>query len=165
MKRLLLLVCVFLTGCTMFMAEPEVTVKDVSLASLDRSGVEMDLQLAIKNPNSSSIRLSRYSYNLLISELPMTSGEKHEQYEFKGNTTTDIRLPLHIKYNDLLEILKRFPDPDHIPYQLTADFDLNTQFGTFTVPVAKRGDFAIPQHYRPGQILKKLNDFFNKDAQ
>jgi LEA14-like dessication related protein len=165
MKRLLLLVCSFLTGCTMFMAQPEVMVKDVSLAGLDRDGVEMDLGLTVTNPNSSSIRLSRYSYNLLISELPMTRGEQHESFEFKGNTTTDIRLPLHIRYNDLLEILKRIPDPDHIPYQLTADFDLNTQLGTFTVPVAKRGNFAIPQNYRPGQILKKLNDFFNQDAQ
>jgi len=161
MKRLLLLVFIFLTGCTMFMAKPEVAVKDVTLAGLDRDGVKMDLQLAVTNPNSSSIKLNRYSYNLLISELPMTSGEQNGQYEFKGNTTTDIRLPLHVRYNDLLEILKRFPDPDHVPYQLTADFDLNTKFGTFTVPVAKRGDFAIPQNYRPGQILKKLNDFLN----
>ena len=165
MKRLLLLVCIFLTGCTMFMATPEVVVKGVSLAGLDSNGVEMDLALAVTNPNSSSIRLSRYSYNLLISELPMTRGEQHEQYEFKGNSTTDIRLPLHIQYNDLLEILKRLPDPDHIPYQLTADFDMNTRFGTITVPVAQRGHFAIPQKYRPGQLLKQLNDFLNRDAQ
>jgi LEA14-like dessication related protein len=147
------------------MANPEVTVKDVSLVGLGRDGVEMDLELAVTNPNSSSIRLSRYRYNLLISELPMTEGEQHVQYEFYGNTTTDIRLPLHIRYNDLLEILKRLPDPDHIPYQLTADFDLSSPFGTFTVPVAKRGDFTIPQKYRPGQLLRQLNDFFNRDAQ
>ena len=165
MKRLLLLVCIFLTGCTMFMAKPEVTVKGVSLVGVDRDGVEMDLALAVTNPNSSSIRLSRYTYNLLISELPMTEGEQHEQFEFIGNNTTDIKLPLHIRYHDLLEVLKRLPDPDHIPYQLTADFDLDTQLGTFTVPVAKRGDFAIPQNYRPGQILKKLNDFLDKEAQ
>lgn len=165
MKQLLLLVCIFLTGCTMFMAKPEVMVRDVSLVGLNHDGVTMDLELAVTNPNSSSIRLSRYSYNLLISELPMTRGEQFEPYEFKGNTTTDIRLPLHIRYQDLLEILKRFPAPDHIPYQLSANFDLNTQFGTFTVPVAKRGDFAIPKNYRPGQILKKLNDFFNIDTQ
>jgi LEA14-like dessication related protein len=148
----------------MFMAKPEVRVKDVSLAGLDSDGVEMDLELAVTNPNSSTIKLSRYSYNLLIAELPMTRGEQYKPYEFKGNTTTDIRLPLHIHYNDLLEILKRLPDPNHVPYQLTADFVLNTQFGTFTVPVAKRGEFAIPENYRPGQLLKKLNDLFNKGA-
>ena len=144
MKQLLLLVCVFLTGCTLFMANPEVTVKDVSLVGLNSNGVEMDLKLSVTNPNSSSIRLSRYSYDLLISELPMTRGEQYRPYEFKGNTTTDIRLPLHIHYNDLLELLKRLPDPNHAPYQLTADFDLYTRFGTFTVPVAKRGGVCHP---------------------
>ncbi len=165
MKRFLVLVCAFLTGCTMFMKQPEVAVKDIKLTGLDGEGALMDLSLAVTNPNSSDIRLSRYKYNLLISELPMTSGEQQQQFEFRGNTTTDIRLPIRVKYSDLVEVLKRLPNPDHVPYQLTADFDMNTKLGTFTVPVAKNGYFAIPQKYKPGQILKKLNEFLNPNAQ
>jgi len=165
MKRFILLGCFFLAGCTMFMTQPEIMVKDVSLVGADRDGVQMDLGLAVTNQNSSSIRLTRYSYYLLVAELPMSKGEQREPYEFGANSTTDIKVPIRITYHDLLEILKRLPDPDHIPYQITADFDLKTDFGSVTIPAAKSGYFAIPQRYRPGQILKQLDELLQKNEQ
>jgi LEA14-like dessication related protein len=148
----------------MFIEKPDIAVKEVSLVGIDRDGVEMDVELGVTNHNSSSITLTGYRYQLLVSELPMSRGERREPYEFQGGTTTDIRLPLRITYRDLLEILKRLPDPDHIPYQLTADIDLDSRFGSFTVPVAKRGHLGVPQRYRLDNILKQLDDFLKKET-
>lgn len=165
MKRFILLFCMFLTGCTMFMTPPEIIVRDVTLVGADRDGVEMDLGLAVINHNSSSIKLTRYNYYLLVAELPMSKGEGREPFEFAADSTTDIKVPIRITYRDLLEILKRIPDPDHIPYQITANFDLKTGFGPVTIPAAKNGYFAVPQRYRPGQIFKELNELLQGNGQ
>ena len=154
MKSFVLLAFIFFTGCSLFVAKPEIAVKGVNIAGVDRNGVEMDFQLAVTNPNSYSLKLTGYNYNLLVSALQLAQGENHEVVEFNGNTTTDFRLPVRITFRDLLEILKRRPDPEHIPYRLTAGLDLHTPFASVAIPVDKSGTFAVPQKYRMNQFLK-----------
>jgi LEA14-like dessication related protein len=162
MKSFVLLAFIFFTGCSLFVAKPEIAVKGVNIAGVDRNGVEMDFQLSVTNPNSYSLKLTGYNYNLLVSALQLAQGENHEVVEFNGNTTTDFRLPVRITFRDLLEILKRRLDPEHIPYRLTAGLDLDTPFGAIAIPVDKSGTFAVPQKYRPDQFLKQIDDFFNR---
>jgi len=150
----LLSVILLLNGCSLFMSKPEIAVKGVEIASVNRAGVEMDFLIAVTNPNSYSLKLTGYSYNLSVSALPLAKGENHEVVEFSGNTTTAIRLPVRVTFQDLLEILKRRPDPEHIPYQLTAGLDLQTPFGYVVIPVDKSGTFAVPQKFRPDRFLK-----------
>lgn len=153
-KWFVLLPVILFTGCSLFMTKPEIAVKGVNISGLDRDGVKMDFMLAVANPNSYSLKLTGYNYNLIVADLPLAKGENHEVVEFNGNSTTDMRLPVRITFRDLLEILKRRPDPEHIPYRLTAGLDLQTPFGYTTIPVDKSGTFAVPQKYRPDRFLK-----------
>jgi LEA14-like dessication related protein len=154
MKSLVLLGFLVVTGCSLFVTKPEIAVKDLQLAGVDRDGIEMDFLLTVTNPNSYSLKLTGYRYNLLVSALPLAKGENHEVVEFQGNAVTSVRLPVRISFHDLLEILKRRPDPEHISYQLTAGFDLDTPVGAIGIPVDKSGTFAIPKKYRSNLFLK-----------
>lgn len=153
-KGFLLLVIIICSGCSLFVAKPEIAVKSVNITGVDREGIEMDFLLSLTNPNSYSLELKGYNYNLLVLALPLAKGENHEVVEFNGNTTTDFRLPVRITFHDLMEILKRRPDPEQIPYRLTAGLDLQTPLGAVAIPVDKSGTFAVPQKYRPDVILK-----------
>ena len=73
-----------------------------------------------------------------------------------------LSLPVRITFHDLLEILKQRPDPEHIPFRLTAGLDLHTPFGEIAIPVDKRGIFSVPQKYRPDRFLKQLDELFNR---
>jgi LEA14-like dessication related protein len=154
MKMLVLLGFLLITGCSLLVTKPEIAVKSVNIAGVDREGVKMDFLLAVTNPNSYGLKLTGYTYNLLVSDLPLAKGENHDVVEFSGNTTTDFRLPVRITFRDLLEILKRRPDPENIPYRLTAGLDLHAPFGRVAIPVDKNGTFAVPQKYRMNQFLK-----------
>lgn len=154
MKWLVLIGFLTVTGCSWLVTKPEIAVKDVQFAGVDRDGVEMDILLGVTNPNSYSLKLTGYRYNLLVSALPLAQGENHEVVEFKGNAVTDVRLPIRIAFRDLVEILKRRPDTGHIPYQLTAGFDLDTPVGAIRIPVDTSGTFAVPKKYRPDLFLK-----------
>ena len=92
--------------------------------------------------------------------LPLARGGAREEVKFPANAETDLRIPIRISYGDLLEILKRKPDPDKIPYQLAAGLDLDTPLGQMTVPVSRTGTYAIPQQYRPSALFGKISELF-----
>ena len=158
----LLTLSLLLTGCSLFIHDPEVTVREVNLTNLDSGGVTIEFQLAVRNPNSYDVKLRGYSYDLNVSAIPVAEGGAREPLNFPGNTVTDVRIPVRIGYDSLAELLKRRPDPDNVPYRLSAGFDLETPFSTVSVPVEKNGTFAIPKQYRPDYYLRKLSDFINR---
>jgi len=154
MKWLVLLGFILVSGCSSFVTKPAIEVREVRLSGIDREGVGVDFMLAVTNPNSYSLKLTGYRYNLFVSALPLASGDNHEVIEFKGNAETDVSLPVRISFRDLLKILRHRSDPEHIPYQLTAGFELDTPVGAISIPVSKSGTLAIPAKYRPDQFLK-----------
>jgi len=157
-KRILLLGLILLTGCSFFVKKPEISVKGVNLAGLGDDGVEIDFLLSVANPNSYGIKLTGYSYTLIASDLKLANGENRDTVDFKGNTATDIMVPVTIAFKDLMAILNRRSDSGQIPYQLTADFTLHAPLGTVEVPLRKSGSLTVPRKINPGKLLKQLND-------
>ncbi|MBJ6750416.1 LEA type 2 family protein [Geomonas anaerohicana] len=155
----LLLVVVLLSGCSKLVSAPQVTVQDLSVVSVDPTGAGMELYLRVLNTNSFDVKLQGYSYDIKIMALPLAKGGAREEINFPAHEETDVRIPVRITYADLLEILKRKPDPDRIPYQVAAGLDLETPVGQMTVPVKKNGTYAIPKKYRPAAIFGKIADF------
>ena len=156
----LLLLFILFTGCKMFIKEPVVTVEDLSIVSLNGGGAGMELRLKVKNPNSFDVRLLGYNYDLKVMELSLAKGVAREEVEFPSGGQAELRIPIRISYGDLLEIFKRKPNLDSIPYQLSAGLDLKTPLGRMTVPVNRNGTYSIPKQYRPPATLNRLSDFF-----
>ena len=159
MKRLLSLFLLFFAGCAMFVAEPTVTVQRTYLINLDSRGVDLEFLLAIQNPNAFGLTLNGYHYDLQVVTLPVARGGARDRVEFKGNGTTDLRLPVRIEFKDLIAIMKRRPDPDKIPYRLQAGLDLETPMGQLLIPIDKADSFAVPDHYRPSFYLTEIPEF------
>ncbi|WP_085813630.1 LEA type 2 family protein [Geoanaerobacter pelophilus] len=162
MKKILflLLAVVALSGCTSFVTHPVVTVEDLNVVSLDPTGAGMELYLKVKNPNSFDVKLEGYSYDLRVMALPLAKGGAREEVNFPAGGEADFRIPIRISYQDMIEILKRKPDPDRIPYQLAAGLELETPVGEMTVPVQRTGTYAIPKEYRPSALFGRISDFF-----
>ncbi len=156
MKRLFLIIFILLSGCSLLMTKPEVAVKSVSLTGVDRKGVEMDFIISVKNPNSYSLNLTRYHYDLLVSSILMSSGESHDEMEFAGNAVTDVRMPLRVEFQDVMKIVKATPDLDQIPYQLKAGLNMRTPLGPFMFPIDMHGNFALPRKFFLDRLLKQL---------
>jgi LEA14-like dessication related protein len=147
----------------MFVKAPAVSVRDFRFVSLDGAGAGMELYLTVLNKNPYDIKLLGYNYDLQVMALPLAKGAVREEVSFPSDTATDLRIPIKVSYGDLLEIFKRGPDPDHIPYALIAGLDLGTPLGQLNVPVNRTGTYAVPKQYRPGSILNRLGDFFKQN--
>lgn len=162
MKKAVWLVVLVLTlsGCTLFVKEPQVAVRDLNVVSLDPAGLGMELYLTVDNPNSFDLRLLGYSYDLKVMALPLAKGGARDEIRFPAKSETGVRIPVKIGYSELIEILKRMPDPDHIPYTLSAGLDLETPVGQRSIPVNRTGTYAVPPQYRPGNLFKGLGNLF-----
>lgn len=156
----LLVMALLLAGCTTLVREPLVTVRDLNVVSLDAGGAGMELLLTVRNDNPFAVRLLGYSYDLKVMALPLARGGAREEVRFPAGAETDLRIPIRISFGDLLEIFQRRPDPESVPYAVSAGLDLETPLGFLTVPVRRTGTYAIPKQYRPAAILGKLSDLF-----
>ncbi len=164
MKKFLLCGMIFLSGCSLFVASPDVSVKNVNLVSLDGGGATLEFLLNISNPNSFDLQLSGYSYDLKIMTLPLAKGGARDVMIFPAGADADMRLPVRIAYGDLREIMKRRPDPDNIPYRLQTGLEVETPLGLRIIPFAKSGTYSIPKEYRPAFYLQQIKEMFQSNG-
>ena len=155
-RHLILLCSLLFCGCSFFIKEPQVTVTRANIIGLDTSGADIECALVIFNPNSFDLTLRGYTYDLRIMSLPLSSGGLQEALSIPAGKETDMRLPFRIKYVDLLEIIKRRPDPDRVPYRIQANLQLATPLGSMLIPIDKSDVLKIPENYRPERYLKSL---------
>ena len=163
MRAVLLFLLLTISGCSLLITKPEVSLKSVKLSGVDEKGVNVDFLLSVTNPNPYNLHLTGYRYDLLVSALPLASGENNAAMEFAANAATDARLSVRVSFQDLLQVIGNSPDMNHIPYNLKADLDVRTPFRRITVPVNKQGEFALPGKYQPENFLKNFKGFFKKD--
>lgn len=147
-----------LSGCSVFIKEPRVAFKGTSLTGVDSSGLDMEFLLAVTNPNSFDLSLTGYSYNLHVLNLPLSSGGAQQTIHFPAGEETDMRLPVHLSFNNLLEIIKRQPDMDKLPYRVNAKLQLKSLMGESFIQVAQDDTLNVPEPYRPGVAMKRLQD-------
>jgi LEA14-like dessication related protein len=147
-----------ISGCSSLVQRPEVELKRTTLLRVDTSGADLEFYLGVSNPNAFDVSLLGYTYELKIMTLPLAAGGLREDMLFAAGRETDMRLPIRLKYADLVEVLKRRPDPDGIPYQLKADLQIKTFMGEMIVPLDSSGKFSLPEKYRPAYYLDRLRE-------
>jgi LEA14-like dessication related protein len=152
------LLFVMLPGCASLVQAPSVTLKGTSMVGLDTSGIDIEFLLGISNPNSFDLSLLGYTFDLQVLALPLSTGGMQETILFPAGKETGMRLPVRVKFADLLTIINRSLDPDKIPYQLNTMLHLKTPLGEMDVPVGKSALLSIPEQYRPAAFTNRLRD-------
>ena len=147
-----------LSGCAPLVQQPAVTIKDAGLASLDASGVDVNLHLGVTNPNPFDLSLLGYTYELQVQTLPLSAGGLQQTVVFPAGKETELRVPVHLKFSDLLQIIRHTSDPDNIPCRITARLQIQTPLGEMIIPVDKQTVLAVPEQYRPAAYLDRLQD-------
>jgi hypothetical protein len=69
-----------------------------------------------------------------------------------------MRIPVRIKFSDLIEIVQPQPDLDNPPYHTDALLQLKTPLGETTIPITKNAVLSISEGYRHGIIINRLRD-------
>ncbi|GAB4296270.1 MAG: LEA type 2 family protein [Desulfuromonadia bacterium] len=157
-----LLMVALMAGCSLFFDTPDVAVKDIDVIGIDPGGVDLEILLAITNPNRFDITLTGYTYDLQVQAIPFAKGESSRKSRFPSRERVETRLPVRVTFSSLSELLKRRPDLDRIPYTLDGTLTVDTPLGEKVVPINKSDHFSIPERYRPSGLVKSLGTLFKK---
>jgi LEA14-like dessication related protein len=157
----LLILAALSTGCSFFVQEPRIALKETNLVGFSSSGIDVEFLIGITNPNSFDLALLGYTYDLRIMAQPMTAGGAQETLLFPSEKETDIRLPIHLKFSNLLEIIKRQPNLDKLPYKLNANLHIKNPLGDMIIPVEKVDTLIVPEKYRPGAAMDRVRNLLH----
>jgi LEA14-like dessication related protein len=95
---------VLLTGCSFLFKQPEVSVKGVSLTSLNLTDMVLDVTLSVNNPNSMGISLTSLSFDVFYQKgsdwIFLAHGEQSGIRINPGENT--VTVPVVISNRDLL---------------------------------------------------------------
>lgn len=115
---------------------PKVKLENVKVSKMAMTGVELEISLAVQNPNNIDFDVKNLSYTLDVNDKEITSGKLKEKVLVKGKQKTVVSVPLTVKYSDLLSSALMFIKQEGMPYRVKG----NVEIGPFTIPFDDKGN-------------------------
>jgi len=141
-----------LTGCAELLKileqssiqEPRVECTGTKISGLSFDKIDLLFDLKVTNPNSISIHLSGYDYDLIISDASFLNGQQNNAIDLAANGSSLLQLPISITFKSLFEIYQSVKDADSLRYTLKTGFSFNLPvLGDVRIPVSRDGSFPV----------------------
>ena len=131
-------------GTGRIFARPRVHILGADVANVTLESTDVVFAVAVENPNAISFVLDTVGYHLRVNGERLLDGETDLRAEIAARTASEVRLPVRLRYSDVLRVLHAVKDGRHAGYDLAADFHFAVPVvGEFSVPVRKQGDFSL----------------------
>lgn len=89
-----------LAGCSLLqtanLQAPEVRVRNVQIGRLDLSGLELVVDLRLRNPNDIALPVTGVEYNLMLQGIKVADGRQAQSVTLPALGETDLRLGLNV---------------------------------------------------------------------
>jgi len=100
--------------------EPEVLETDLRITEISFTGVEMELNLVVSNPNPVGIELAGFDYNLLLAGASFLKGEQTEGVSIEADGTAPVTIPVTLDYETVYRTMASLGDAQETDYRLEA---------------------------------------------
>ena len=106
----------------------------------------MIFDIAVKNKNPFSIPLSSVDYELKVGGNSLISGVTGQGVKIKKSTTSNIALPVSLKFDDLRKIPGKLWKQDQVSYELDTSINIKLPvIGNYAIPFSKKGELPVPK--------------------
>ena len=122
--------------------EPIVTFKDLRVRGLGLSGGSLDAYLNIYNPNGFKLDATRLTYNVMVGQNQLGTGELDSRFTVQNNDSTTVRIPIDFTYSGIGSAARSLMQSGSVPYTITGDVTVGTPLGNFTRPYTGTGRFS-----------------------
>lgn len=129
-----------LAACT----PPRVELKRADLAKITTTGFRVDMNLSIFNPNQYTFPLQSVQWKLDLFGSAFTNGTVRTQKQIAAGRTTEVRVPLGVRFSRVRLGLKDLASGRNIPWAITGKCDFNTPLGPVFVRFARDGTWPNP---------------------
>lgn len=123
---------------------PTVKVESTRLTRLTFSGLDLLFDLKIENPNQVGLKLSGFSYELMINNSSFVAGEQTRGIEIAAQGDSIVQLPVNVEYKRLFETFQSLVNEERSSYELRCVFSFNVPvLGDVSVPLSKEGELPV----------------------
>jgi LEA14-like dessication related protein len=137
--------------------KPEVRIDSVKLSAnpfLTKEPFDVVLNLAITNPNSYDLNISRSAFSISIGKQELASGEKNEQITLAASQETIVILPITLNPDFFLSALQQFIETRVVSYEITGSIEVRAPLvGVIRTPFSKTGAFDPLEFFRRRNFL------------
>jgi LEA14-like dessication related protein len=130
----------FLMSCLSWILEkPSFVLRGVILSP--RSFTEMNLLIGldVQNPNRFDLTLQSFECTIYLKNEEIGKGRLGKEVLIPSSSSTQIQVPVDVKFKDLGGSLKAIFTGGDLPYKIEGKADVSTAFGSLNFPFAKEG--------------------------
>ena len=129
-----------LMSCATWILEnPSFTVRRVSLNPISFTESNLLLDLDVQNPNHFDLTLKSFGCSIYLKNEEIGNGHLGKEILIPSSSTTQIQVPLVVKYKDLSGILKVIFTEHGLPYKIEGNANVSSVFGSLNFPFSKEG--------------------------
>jgi LEA14-like dessication related protein len=143
---LVMAACGLVGGCAMLgrqlFKRPVVQLRDVRLAGLGFAGGNLDVVLAVYNPNGYRLDATNLHYHLLVDTVDVADGDVVARSVFRGGDTTVVHLPVQFSYAGIGAAGRELTQTGAVNYRVVGDITVDSPVGSRTFPFTSRGRFT-----------------------
>lgn len=135
--------------------KPKVHVQSVKLSGLNFDGADLNVNVAIENPNAIAVDLAGFDYDLLINKQSFLKGKQTRKTKIEANGHSVVQLPVRLDFKKLYRTFQSLKQSDSVRYTLKTGFSFQLPvLGTVRVPAQTSG--RIPTLKMPQLSVKSL---------
>lgn len=121
---------------------PVVELRGVSLAGLGITGGNLDVVLAVFNPNGYQLDATSLHYRLLVDTIEVAAGDVTTRKAFRGGDTTIVHLPVQFSYAGVGAASRELTQTGAVNYNVVGDITVDSPIGARTFPFRSNGRFT-----------------------
>jgi len=144
---LLALVTLPVAGCASLLGlfqKPEVDFDTARFKAVSFDSLKTDLVFSVKNPNAVGVKMDGYAMKFVVDGLTLLDGNVDKALDLRGGQTTELVLPVAIKWKELAARLARGGGiPDALPYSAAGSLSWNTPIGPISIPFDVDGELPV----------------------
>jgi LEA14-like dessication related protein len=129
-----------LMSCANWILEnPSFALRRVSFSPISFTESNLLLDLDVQNPNHFDLTLKSFGCSIFLKNEEIGNGRLEKEIMIPSSSTTQIQVPLAVKYKDLGGILKIILTEDDLPYKIEGNANVSSVFGSLNFPFSKEG--------------------------
>ena len=124
--------------------EPDVSFSSVSIDSINFNFIDFIFYFEIDNPNSVSLELDSYSYNIIVEEKSIIKGVSQTPFIINKESKSMVEIPASVNFAELFETFTGLYSKESAAYTVDALFTFKLPvFGKMTYNAVHNGTFPV----------------------
>jgi len=144
-------------GGKKLIAKPQLSVESLRVVGLSPTTADLEVTLAVDNPNPLGLNLSRVQYDFSLEGQRLVGGQTDRASSIPAAGVGRVVFPLSVSYQDLVAVYDRVKGQDEVNYTIQGELGLATPLGTLPLPFQSSGRMPVVRLPRLAEVSLKVD--------